>query len=70
MENIKILKTIESISDEMYLTSQKIKNDVKNLPDYHAIYRIGDLINVLKSLEFRKEIYKDFLLNEIKDDKY
>jgi len=54
MENIKILKTIESISDEMYLTSQKIKNDVKNLPDYHAIYRIGDLINVLKSLEFEK----------------
>lgn len=69
MENIKILKELENISNEMYLTSQKIKQDVKNLPDYHAIYRIGDLINVLKSLEFRKEIYKEFLLNEIKDGK-
>ena len=70
MENIKLLKELESISDEMYLTSQRIKNDVKNLPNYHAIYRIGDLINVLKSLELKKEIYKEFLLNEIKDDKY
>jgi hypothetical protein len=63
MENIKLLKEIESISDEMYLISNKIKKEVKNLPDYHSLNRLYDLVNVLKSLEFKKEIYQEFLLN-------